>query len=42
MLFVFVITLQLERLANKPSEYFVFTEPNYEMLQNLTNDVSVE
>ncbi|XP_074608482.1 anthrax toxin receptor 2-like [Acropora palmata] len=30
----------LERLANKPSEYFVFTEPNYEMLQNLTNDIA--
>lgn len=30
----------LIRLANKPSEYFVFTEPNYELLKNLTNDIS--
>ena len=38
--FVFVLFLQLELLANKPSEDFVFTEPNYELLKNLTNDVS--
>lgn len=30
----------LERLANKPSEHFVFTEPNYELLKNLTDDIA--
>ena len=35
-----MLFLQLELLANKPSEDYVFTEPNYELLKNLTNDVS--
>ncbi|XP_068706143.1 uncharacterized protein [Montipora foliosa] len=30
----------LERLANKPPQYFVFTEPNYKLLKNLTDDIA--
>lgn len=31
---------QLKLLANKPPEDFVFTEPGYQALQNLTSDIS--
>lgn len=31
---------ELNQLANKPSEYFVFTEPNYKLLKNLTDEIS--
>ncbi|CAH3182322.1 unnamed protein product [Porites evermanni] len=32
----------LIELANKPSEYFVFTEPNYNLLKNLTDEISTK
>lgn len=32
----------LIRLANKPSDYFVFTEPNYNLLKNLTDEISTK
>lgn len=34
------VRTDLERLANKPPQYFVFTEPNYKLLKNLTDDIA--
>ena len=38
---VLVLSLQLNILSNQPPEDFVFTEPSYNALQNLTSDVSI-